>query len=120
MNLCGPNVFVLACLPSRLLLAYVASRSNRTTLKILGLLACGAVSGWLLILSGVWKRDRGIETCGQPIWWSAYRPLHAVLYSAFAYFALKGERQRATQCLILDLLLAAVVFTHHQSVVTDS
>ena len=102
MSLCGPNVYVLACLLSRLLLTYVASQSNGTTLKILGLLTCGAVSGWLLILSGVWKRDWGIKTCRQPIWWGAYKPLHVVFYSAFAYYALKGERQRATHCLILN------------------
>lgn len=99
----------------RVLAAYVAYRANRVTLLIMAALASAAVLGWLLIISGVWRRTEGVETCGKRIWWVEVRPIHMLIYSAFVYFAIKGDNKTASLCLGLDVIVACVVFLHHLS-----
>lgn len=78
-------LFGLLCIPSRLAIAYIASRcvSAPCVLAFGGLAIAQAVS-WFLIYARVFPRDTGLETFGKPIWWNHLRPVHAVLHLLFA------------------------------------
>lgn len=83
------RVFFGFCIPSRLAIAYVASRcvSVSCLLAFSGVAIVQAVS-WLLIYTRVFPRDTGPETFGKQIWWNNLRPVHAVLHSLFAITSL--------------------------------
>jgi hypothetical protein len=102
-------LFLFACIPVRILLAYVASIASLFLLKIIAVVALLiAFSFFYLFVLGA--RKSGFETFGQPIWWNNLRPLHGVLYTLFAFESFKGNR-RAYMYLALDVIVGLVSFT---------
>jgi hypothetical protein len=105
-------LFLTACIPLRLALAYIAKTQpvNSLTLQAMGL-------GYLLVGIGMTAiylfglRPTGAEA-GGPIWWNSVRPLHAVIYFLFSYLALTGS-PNAWMALLGDVLLGLTVFAVH-------
>lgn len=90
------------CITVRLLFAYIASVANRRFLSILGYVAILPVLGFLyLYLSGVRNKTGAF---GEKIWWNSLRPVHALFYGLFAYFAITGNRN-AWIFLLLDAMV---------------
>lgn len=101
-------LFLFACIPVRILLAYVASIASLSLLKII---AAGAllIAFSFFYLFAFGARKTGFETFGQPIWWNNLRPLHGILYLLFAINAFKGNRS-AYMYLVLDVFIGLVSF----------
>lgn len=106
-------VFLVGCLGSRAALAYCAAVASPERLWIMGLLAAVIASGFTLIY-GLGLRPTGIETGGLPIWWNSMRPVHAAMYAAFAWSALRNEPE-AWRWLAADVVLGFAAWAAHRS-----
>ena len=72
--------FLFACIPARLLIAWIAKKVPNNYLPYLGLLALLPATGFLYIyLSGI--RKTGGETFGQKIWWTKNKKAYLVLFT---------------------------------------
>ena len=104
-------MFLLGCIPTRFLLAYILSKLSQTHLKIAGTVLLLPAFGFLYIyITGL--RKTGAETLGAPIWWNHLRPVHALLYLVSAIMALQGNK-RAYMPIVIDTLFGLVAFTSH-------
>ena len=84
-------LFLFGCIPSRLLLVYIAKIIPLDYLPILGYITLIIAVGFTyLFLSGT--RSSGPETFGDKIWWNNLRPIHALFYFIFSYYAINKIR----------------------------
>ena len=80
-------LFLFGCIGSRTLIAYLAKIASPAYLAIMGYIALLPAIGFTyLFLTG--QRKTGPEVFGDKIWWNNLRPLHAILYFLFAYYAI--------------------------------
>jgi hypothetical protein len=105
-------VFLIGCLGTRSLFAYLAKQASVQQLKWLGYLAMLPAIGFIYIfLTG--SRQTGLEVGGGRIWWNNLRPLHAIMYLVFAYLAITGATQYAWKVLTADVVIGLVAFLTH-------
>ncbi len=101
-------LFLLGCIPTRLAFVYLAKNISLQYLPLLGYLALLPAIGFIYIyLTG--SRQTGGETFGDKIWWNNLRPIHALFYFYFAYYAIGGFRY-AWVCLFYDVILGLLSF----------
>ena len=106
-------MFLIGCIGTRSLLVYIAKTTDAKYLPYLGYLALLPAIGFMYIfLTGV--RKTGLEVFGEKIWWNNLRPVHALLYVLFAYFAIQRNTQ-AWMILLADVVLGLVSFLWHHS-----
>lgn len=104
--------FLGGCVLTRLSAAGLAKHAPPSTLPFMGGLALVPALGFLAVYN---RRSSGPETFGQPIWWNRLRPVHALLWGAFAVAALTQKRN-LWWLLLVDVLLGLAAFTiHHAS-----
>ena len=108
-------LFLGGCIPARLALVWIAKVLPIKYLPYLGLLMLMPAFGFLyLFVTG--KRKTGIETQGEPIWWTKFRLIHGLLYLSFAYAAI-NRNKKSYQILLLDVCLGlGIFFWHHYNV----
>ena len=106
-------LFLLLCMPSRLIFAYVSKTASEESLKLMGLLALLPAIGFSYIYVSN-SRKVGAETFGAKIWWNDLRPLHSLLYFTFSYMALTNT-PNAYKALVLDALIGFITFTLHHT-----
>ncbi len=106
-------LFLLGCIPVRSGLVVAAHTLPAQKLPIMGYAALLPAIGFSSIfLMGA--RKTGAETGGQPIYWNAFRPLHAALYFIFAWMAIRRDPQSWVP-LLVDVVLGLCVFLAHHS-----
>lgn len=110
-------LFIVFCLGSRFVLAYIAKNANTTTLRFMGYLALLPAIGFIYIFLTD-SRKTGAEVMGGKIWWNSLRPVHASLYLLFAYHAIYSHSY-AWKFLLADVLLGAVSFLVHHYQAND-
>ena len=105
-------LFLIGCIGTRTLFVYISKNIDLDYLPYLGYLAIVPAIGFTYIyLTG--SRETGGEVFGEKIWWNNIRPLHAILYTLFAYFAIT-KSNKAWMFLLADVLLGLISFlTHH-------
>jgi hypothetical protein len=104
-------LFLIGCIGTRLLFVYAAKNVGPILLSYMGYAALIPAIGFTYIfLTG--SRPTGGETFGQPIWWNKLRPVHALLYSLFAYQAI-NKNAGAWRILLLDVAIGLVSFVAH-------
>jgi len=101
-------LFLLGCIPTRLLLALTAYKIDREKLPYMSILTIPIALGFLNIYFRS-PRNTGPEVFGDKIWWNDLRPVHATLYILFSVFALK-KNKNAWIFLLLDALLGLAAF----------
>lgn len=104
--------FLVGCIGTRLLLVLLAATVSPVWLKAMAVVAAAIALGFTVIYAGGLRRT-GPETDGKPIWWDSLRPIHALLYAAFAYFAWTGRRREAWAALLLDVVIGLAAFLGH-------
>lgn len=102
-------LFLVGCMGVRGLLVYLAATVSDAWLRRMAVLAAAIALGFTVIFLGG-LRPTGLETGGKPIWWNGLRPVHALLYAAFAYYAWAGRRGPAWRVLLADVLLGLLSF----------
>jgi hypothetical protein len=103
-------LFFTACVPARFLayrLARDASINDRENVKVFGRVAAGAASLYWAIMSELpLKNETGFF--GGPVWWDSARPIHAGLYS---YYAFTGDYRS----LFVDIIFGLCVWMAKKS-----
>lgn len=105
-------LFLVGCIGTRALLVLLAAKVPLAALRVMGVMGAVIAAGFAIIYMGKLRRT-GAETGGQLIWWDSLRPVHALLYAAFAYFALTGDRRKAWVTLLIDVIIGLAAFVHH-------
>jgi hypothetical protein len=104
--------FLIGCIGTRALFAYLAKIANTQYLRWLGYLALLPAIGFIYIfLTG--SRPTGLEVGGGRIWWNNLRPLHAIMYALFAYLAITGSTMYAWKVLVADVSIGLLAFLVH-------
>lgn len=104
-------LFLIGCIGSRTVLAYLAAIANKQWLTIMGYFALAPVLGWIyIIVTG--SRKTGAEVFGDKIWWGDLRIIHATLYALFAYYAINGDSS-AWRFLAVDVVFGLSAFLWH-------
>jgi hypothetical protein len=103
--------FIIGCIGFRLYLAYFA-KNNEKYLPLMGKIAILPAIGFIVIYLFD-LRKTGAETFGKPIWWNNLRPIHALFYLLFSYYAIK-KTNYSWKFLLIDALfgLSAFLFYH--------
>jgi hypothetical protein len=101
-------LFLFGCIPTRLALVYLAKNISINYLPILGYIVLVPAIGFIyLFLSG--SRKTGPETFGDKIWWNPIRPIHSLLYFAFAYNAIH-KNKNSWIYLLVDVIFGLFSF----------
>ncbi len=102
-------LFLIGCIGLRSLFAYAAKVASVGVLRIMGWIALIPAIGFMYIfVSGA--RQTGAEVFGEKIWWNSLRPIHGLMYFAFAWLAINGMRGIAWKVLAADVVLGLVAF----------
>lgn len=104
-------LFLFGCIGTRSLFALTAKMISLEYLPVLGYIAIIPLIGFLYIFA-TGSRKTGIEVGGERIWWNWLRPVHAFMYSLFAYNAISGNRN-AWYYLAADVIIGLVAFLVH-------
>lgn len=96
------------CMSVRIGLALFAKQMNVGLLKYAGYIALLLPIGTTYIFLTN-ARKSGIGAFGEKIWWANLRPIHALLYLAFAYYAIIGNKN-AWLFLLADALFGLTCF----------
>ena len=107
-------LFLLLCIPARILLVFLGKILKGTNLKILATILLIPAFGFLyLFFSG--KRQSGAEVFGSEIWWNDLRPIHGLNYLVFSVLVLSGVwTDKAWIILLFDVVLGLLAFfTYH-------
>ena len=109
-------LFLIGCMSVRLLIAFVAKQANKKWLRVMGYVALLPAFGFMyLFFTGV---RNNVGAFGEKVWWKNLRPIHALLYSLFAYFAITGNRN-AWIYLLIDALVGLISFLWVHSINGD-
>ena len=101
-------LFIFGCIGMRTLFVIIAKNVSINYLPILGYLALLPAIGFIYIyVTG--SRKTGAEVFGEKIWWNNLRPIHAVLYSLFAYNAII-RNSNAWMYLLIDVTFGLFSF----------
>lgn len=98
-------LFLVLCIPSRLLLTYLTYKQLVPGLLLLGI----GVSFWLIYLLGL--RKTGAETFGDTIWWDNLRPIHGTNY------IIAGITGRY-EYLLFDTIVGLMAFLFHHNLIS--
>lgn len=106
-------VFFGACVSTRLLFAVVAAKVPLHWLPFLGALALVPAVGFMHVFLA--KKNRRGAVFKGPAWWDGLRPVHSLLYLAFAVLAMLRVRE-AWMLLVADVMIGVIAFTAHYSI----
>jgi len=110
-------LFLVGCIGTRTAVVYIAKIVSIQYLKYLGYLALLPAIGFIyLFLTGT--RKTGPEVFGDKIWWNYLRPVHSLLYFAFAYNAIIGNKNAWT-ILLADVIIGLFAFLYHHYINGD-
>ena len=102
-------LFLIGCIGTRSALVYIAKTLSPEYLQYMGYLALLPAFGFIFLwVTGT--RKTGPEVFGEKIWWNSLRPIHGLLYLAFAYNAIR-QNPNSWLYLLADVILGLVSFT---------
>lgn len=105
-------MFLLGCIPIRLLLVWLAKTLPKDKLPLLGWLLLIPTLGFTYI-QFISPRKTGLETPGDKIWWHPIRPVHIILYVLSVYLAFNKD-PRTYIVLLIDICFGLTAFfTYH-------
>jgi hypothetical protein len=104
-------LFLIGCIGSRTIIAYLAKIAPPFWLSIMGYIALIPAIGFITIyLFGL--RKTGTEVFGDKIWWNHLRPVHGFLYLMFAYYAIQKQSNVAWHFLAIDVIIGLIAFLY--------
>ena len=102
-------LFLGVCIVLRSVLAYAAYRLPSTTVYYMAFPALVIGASMILLFLTGWRKT-GVEVNNERIWWNPIRPVHGMLYLAFAYLALM-QHPLAYVPLVIDVVFGLTAFT---------
>jgi hypothetical protein len=101
-----PTLFIIGCIPIRLLLVWLTYNLNIKYLPILGLLLFIIGFGFGFLYFGNLRLTA--PEAGGKTWWHNYRLIHGMLYLTASIYAFQGKNT-AWIPLLFDVLLGIMV-----------
>ena len=101
-------LFLIGCIGLRTLFFLIAKNIDNDMLPYLGFLAILPAIGFMYIYLTD-SRKTGQEVFGQKIWWNHLRPIHSLLYFAFAYSSIM-KKSYSWIFLLIDVVFGLVMF----------
>lgn len=103
-------LFLLGCIPTRLLITYIA-KTHLELLPYMAVIAAITSIGFMSIY--IFKlRKTGPEVFGDVIWWDSLRPIHSILWGLFAYLAFTNNKD-AWKISLFDTLFGLISYIIH-------
>jgi hypothetical protein len=102
-------LFLFGCIGLRSFLVYIAYKFPQA-LPYMSLPALFIALGFTIIYLGGYRKT-GAEVFGDRIWWNSLRPVHALLWASFAYFAFTKRADIAWKILLVDVIIGFLAFT---------
>ena len=102
-------LFLLGCIPTRVLFAYIAKIASPLVLNIMGVFGLIIAIGFTVIYVGGYRKV-GVETGGEKIWWNNLRSIHAFFYYLFSYMVFFGNKKNAWIALAVDVSFGLISF----------
>jgi hypothetical protein len=102
------TLFLIGCIPTRLLLAFLAARDAARPWLQWTLLATGLTFAYLFVSN---SRLTAREA-GGPTWWAPWRWVHATLYIAAGLLLVLERPVVAGQVLFVDVLIGLLLHVH--------
>ena len=102
--------FLLGCIPSRILLVFLAKKLKNNYLRFFGLLLAAISISFLVLYFGN-LRIKAPESGGNT-WWANLRLIHGLLYMTAAIYALQNK-SIAWIPLTIDLVFGLSAFLYH-------
>ena len=103
-------IFFGVCVVVRSLLVVLAKNFSPNYLRLMGMITLIPATGFLyLYFTDTYTTGPG--PFGGKIWWGHLRLLHGMLYLAFSYLAITGDRT-AWRLLALDVFLGILAVIH--------
>lgn len=109
-------LFLLGCIPVRLLVTFIAKIANLTVLRILGILFLIPATG--ITYYAISGTRNNVGAFGEKVWWNSMRPVHAILFFCFAYYAIIGNKC-AYVYLLIDTIMSLFSFLYFHSMNGD-
>ncbi len=107
------TLFLVGCIPVRLLLAFVAYKySNNSYIRYLLSLITFMIGIGFFYIYATGSRPTGVETEGKPIWWNKLRPVHGTIYLLFALLNLANVKG-SWVLLLVDVLIGLGAFLNN-------
>ena len=104
-------LFLFGCMTIRIIFVILAKKINNKYLPYLGYLSLLPMIGFIYIYLTN-SRKTGREVFGDKIYWNDLRPIHAILYGAFAYNSIK-KNKNAWVYLLIDVIIGLIVFVNY-------
>ena len=111
MNINSKVLFILGCIPARLLMAYLPQILPTNYLPFLGLLISFMAIG-MLYLFFTNSRLKAMEA-GGTTWWKNYRLLHGMLLLTGAIYLFRKQRI-ASLPLFFDVFIGTLLFLDYR------
>lgn len=105
-------LFLLLCIPARLLLAALLTSG---TLGHLAPLIAACIGAGLLYLYLASSRLSAPESTVGCTWWHSLRPVHAMLWLISGWLLLQSRPQMARYCLLLDIFVGVIGYVSMRS-----
>ncbi len=108
-------LFLIGCIGTRTLLAFLAYKLSPEHLPYLGffafLVGLGLIYNYLFDTRIVAPESSDENN---KVWWNNFRPIHGILYLLFAYFATVKDKNSYV-FLVLDVLIALLLFVLYKT-----
>lgn len=106
--------FLLGCIPSRLLISFIAFKIDKKYLPYLGLLTLSFAIGFLYIyFFGSEKADKQLSWANvNKIWWNHLRIVHGLLYLIFSISAFL-KKDFGWKFILIEAIIGLIAFLHH-------
>ena len=106
-------LFLLACIPARIVLALIPLYINKKYLRYYGFALLVLSLGFLYLYFNNLRLNA--PEGGGKTWWSQYRLVHGLLYLSAAIYAIQ-EKSIAWIPLTVDVIFGLFLFFHHHLV----
>jgi hypothetical protein len=104
------SLFLFACIPTRLLLVFLAFYLKSFNLRLLGLILISISAGFFYLYFTKSRMDA--PEAGGKTWWYKVRPIHGSLLLLAGILCILGNKY-AYIFLLIDVLLGLSFFTLH-------
>jgi small-conductance mechanosensitive channel len=105
-------LFLIGCMGTQLLLALLSKNVSDDILYKMGIIALFfAITSIYMFFND--ERKTGTKVIsGATVWWHSLRPVHAILYFLFAYYAI-NKKKNAWKILLINTLISFFAWYLH-------
>lgn len=101
-------LFLLACIPARLLLVWGSTQIPEQYMKLFATLLLAMALGFLYLYFT--KGRQNAPEAGGVTWWANYRLIIGFLYLAAAIYAFQGKQNLVWIPLLIDVIFGFILF----------